>query len=55
MLSKGAIDGIVLKNSRKSIECNESSKENNNAQSESDSDEGSEHNIFGSNQIVISK
>jgi ABC-type lipoprotein release transport system permease subunit len=51
MMPQMGIDGAVLKSSKKK---EEESKENIPDDSNSDSD-GSEHNIFGSNQVVLSK
>ena len=51
MMQKNGIDGVVIKKKKQSAE-DERDKEN--VKNDSDSDEGSEHNIFGSKQFVIS-
>jgi len=52
-MSMKGIDGIVIRNHKNSLEKDEVI--NDRSPSDSDSDEGSEHNIFGKNKIVISK
>ncbi len=53
-MSMKGIDGIVIKNHRNSIDKGDVRNSLKSA-SDSDSDEGSQHNIFGNSKIVISK